>query len=35
LRGAILPVLDKPIDAQAKRALVHKDLGRVLSASAR
>ena len=26
LRGAILPVLDKPIDAQAKRALVHKDL---------
>src|SRR5262245_48665856 len=26
LRGAILPGLDKPIDAQAKRALVHKDL---------
>ena len=26
LRAAILPVLDKPIDASAKRALVHKDL---------
>jgi hypothetical protein len=26
LRGAILPVLDKPIAATAKRALVHKDL---------
>lgn len=26
LRGSILATLDKPVDAQAKRALVHQDL---------